>query len=168
MKMGLCLALVGSFVVSMVGCESGLESQLVSAEAELSSVQAELRDLEGQLSDTEGQLSDTEGQLSDSIELLEDAIEALELCASTGLSALKIVNNFAHQPIWYVYISPKESTGWGNDRLGKNIIKEGGGWFYFILEPGDYDVRIIWGSNVHEKVEDFTLVRGAVETITYN
>lgn len=66
--------------------------------------------------------------------------------ATGGGTTLTIINN-SGRDIWYLYIVPQNSGGWGNDQLGSNIIPNGGTYQVTDIPPGFYDVRAVDSNN---------------------
>jgi hypothetical protein len=65
--------------------------------------------------------------------------------SGTG-STLTIVNN-SGRDVWYMYIVPQNSAGWGNDQLGSDIIATGSSYSITNIPPGLYDIRFNDSSN---------------------
>lgn len=66
--------------------------------------------------------------------------------ATGGGTTLTIVNN-SGRDIWYLYIVPQNSSGWGNDQLGSSTIPNGYSYQITNIPPGIYDVRAVDSNN---------------------
>lgn len=62
--------------------------------------------------------------------------------ASVSGDAELFVENLADDSICFLYVSPSESSEWGDDQLGENTtIAPGETWSVFDVPPGTYDLR---------------------------
>ena len=58
----------------------------------------------------------------------------------SGLSAIEVSND-SDDAITYLFISPVESTTWGDDVLGQDVIEPGASYWLKGLERGSYDMK---------------------------
>ncbi len=58
----------------------------------------------------------------------------------SGLAAIEVINE-SDDTITYLYISPVESTSWGEDLLGQDVIEPGASYVLEGLEQGSYDMK---------------------------
>lgn len=56
------------------------------------------------------------------------------------VNATVTLYNNSGQTIWYVYISPSDSTEWGSDWLGSEVVPSGSS-HVFSVPPGTYDLK---------------------------
>lgn len=78
---------------------------------------------------------------------------ALPATAQTNNPDFRLTNR-GQQAINEIYVSSSSVSGWGNDRLGRNVLAPGAG-FNVVLPAGQCvnDIRVIWadGSNVERR-----------------
>lgn len=75
--------------------------------------------------------------------ILAAAVAIASLSASVSANAYQLsIANDTSWSISYFYISPSNSTVWGNDQLGSDVIGRGERQ-HFNVRGGRYDVRII-------------------------
>ncbi len=158
MKLSLRISALFIAALSLIfmGCfheddNSSLTSRLTAAEAELSTTQTELSTVRGELSTVQGDLTDAQNALSE--------------CQDTGLGVLKIEHNGVNA-IWEVYISPTTSNEWGRDWTDESGIILVGYSRYFILDPGTYDLKVVFSSG-QELESVITISPGEITTKRY-
>lgn len=61
---------------------------------------------------------------------------------SSGTVTLTIKNGLSSFTIYYVYVSPSQSSGWGNDLLGSHTLFPGEG-IILELPKGTYDIKVV-------------------------
>jgi hypothetical protein len=144
-----CIIFVFS-LLSMMGCETGLQDRLTMVENDLSETQGELNSVRGELSTVEGELRDTQ--------------EALEECQESGLGVLKVENDYASGSIVSLHIA-LVGDGWGGQWLGAPIPSFT--FRHFGLLPGTYDIKAIF-SNGFEVISQRTILPGEFTTAQYS
>ena len=79
-----------------------------------------------------------------------------------GESVLNVYN-YSEEAIFYLYYSDCESSGWGQDRLGADVVAAGES-YRFVLWPGCWDMRAESASG--EQIEQYgiELKNGQVDT----
>ena len=60
---------------------------------------------------------------------------------SGGGSSTVVMLNQTDTPIYYVYISPCSSTGWGEDQLDASEVVQPGATRTFTMSPGCWDMK---------------------------
>ena len=58
-----------------------------------------------------------------------------------GGSATVVMLNQTNLPIYFVYISPCSSSGWGEDQLGDSEVVQPGATRTFTMSPGCWDMK---------------------------
>ncbi len=61
--------------------------------------------------------------------------------AGGGGSATVVMLNQTSLPIYFVYISPCSSSGWGEDQLGESEVVQPGSTRTFTMSPGCWDMK---------------------------
>lgn len=62
--------------------------------------------------------------------------------SGTGSCPVTIYNDLGSYDIWYVEISPSDSSDWGGDWLGESEVLSPGYEATFYVDPDTYDMRI--------------------------
>lgn len=82
-------------------------------------------------------------------------------------SATLRVLNASSTTVYYLYVSPCSSSGWGTDQLGSEVIPSGGGFTVHSIPGGCYDVRAEAQGRVRmAERRGVTLSAGTVSTWT--
>jgi hypothetical protein len=72
----------------------------------------------------------------------EKSTETEDGGATVSGDAELVVENLANDSICFLYVSPSESTDWGDDQLGETtVIDPGDTWSVFDVPAGTYDLR---------------------------
>lgn len=66
--------------------------------------------------------------------------------AEAGPVSLEVVND-SGEDIWAIYISPSDSSQWGDNWLGGDRLPDGESYTFTDIEPGTYDLRADDGFN---------------------
>jgi len=61
---------------------------------------------------------------------------------SAEAATLRVINNTGYT-IYYLYVSPAGSSGWGEDMLGSNVLSSGNDFRVNVQDGASYDVRLV-------------------------
>jgi hypothetical protein len=79
--------------------------------------------------------------------------------------AVRITNSYSYS-IYYIYLSPSNSSQWGTDQLRNRIVSVGASFTITNIPAGRYDLKAVASNGATAYVWDFRVTGGGTMQIT--